>query len=67
MPQDYYDGNECWEVAERFNFNLGNAIKYIWRAGRKPEQSALSDLKKAEDYIGREILRLTEERDGDAE
>lgn len=24
-------GIECIDVAEHFNFNLGNTIKYIWR------------------------------------
>jgi hypothetical protein len=37
------------------SFNLGNAIKYIWRADLKG--NALDDLKKAEFYIRREIAR----------
>lgn len=49
-------GIECIDVAEHFNFCLGNAIKYIWRAGRKG--SAIEDLKKARFYIDREIARL---------
>ena len=28
-------GVECIEVAEHMNFCLGNAMKYIWRAGLK--------------------------------
>jgi hypothetical protein len=35
------------------NFCLGNAMKYIWRAGLK--QDAVEDLKKAVWYIEREI------------
>jgi hypothetical protein len=38
------------------NFNLGNAIKYIWRAALKGKH--LEDLKKAVWYINREIARL---------
>ena len=39
------------------NFCLGNAIKYIWRAGLKND-NAIEDLMKAEFYIKREIDRL---------
>ena len=42
------------------NFNLGNAIKYIWRAALKGKH--LEDLKKAMWYINREIERI--ERNG---
>lgn len=38
-------------------FNLGNVVKYVARAGRKPGQSAASDLAKAADYLAREIAR----------
>ena len=48
-------GIECITVTEHMSFNLGNAIKYIWRADEKGK--ALEDLKKAEWYIRREIMR----------
>lgn len=51
-------GVECIQVTEHFNFNLGSAIKYIWRAGLKDKVSLLQDLKKAAWYINREIERL---------
>jgi len=38
------------------NFCLGNAIKYIWRAGKKGQP--IEDLKKAKWYLDREIKRL---------
>jgi len=38
------------------NFNLGNAMKYIWRAGSK--DSLIEDLKKARWYLDDEIKRL---------
>lgn len=50
-------GVECIDIVEHFNFNLGNAIKYIWRAGLKSE-NILEDLKKALWYLQREIERL---------
>lgn len=43
--------------AKDLNFNLGNVIKYVARSGKKsPDQ--LPDLKKALDYLQREISRL---------
>lgn len=50
-------GIECIQVTEYFNFCLGNAIKYLWRAGLKSD-NAIEDLRKAEWYIKREIDRL---------
>lgn len=49
-------GIECIRITEHFNFNRGNAIKYIWRAGEK--NSEIQDLKKAAWYINREIERM---------
>lgn len=49
-------GLECIEVVRHFNFNRGNAIKYIWRAGAKGNE--VEDLKKAMWYIEDEIKRL---------
>ena len=48
-------GVEAIAITECFNYNLGNAIKYIWRCDHKGE--ALEDLKKAAFYINREIQR----------
>lgn len=48
-------GVECIQITEHFNFNLGNAIKYIWRHDNK---NGLEDLKKAQWYLNREIARL---------
>jgi hypothetical protein len=56
-------GVECIDVVEHFNFNLGNVIKYIWRAGLKGG-GLLEDLKKARWCLDREIGRL--ERHADA-
>lgn len=56
-------GVECIDVVEHFNFNLGNAIKYLWRAGLKPDVDTLTDLRKAAWYVNREIERLSHDED----
>lgn len=48
-------GIECIQVTEHFGFCIGNAIKYLWRAGLKGD--AVEDLRKAAWYIEREIKR----------
>lgn len=45
-------------IAQNLNFNLGNVVKYVCRAGRKAGESNLKDLEKAKDYINYEITRL---------
>jgi hypothetical protein len=49
-------GVECIQITEHMNFNLGNAVKYIWRAGLKSD-NLKEDLEKACWYIKREIKR----------
>ena len=57
-------GIECIQITRHRNYNIGNAIKYLWRAGLKsdPKQSAIEkqveDLQKAVFYIHDEIRRL---------
>ena len=48
-------GVECVQVAEHMSFNLGNAVKYLWRTEHK---NGKEDLEKAIWYIQREIKRL---------
>ncbi|WP_019997284.1 DUF3310 domain-containing protein [Aureimonas ureilytica] len=50
-------GVECIDVTEHMTFNLGNAVKYVWRAGLK-SVDPIQDLQKAAWYINREIDRL---------
>lgn len=55
-PEHYKkNGMECIDVIEAFQlgFNLGNATKYILRAGHKDDR--VEDLKKAIWYLQREI------------
>lgn len=49
-------GIECIQIVEHMPFNLGNAVKYIWRSDEKG--NPIQDLKKAAWYIQREIERL---------
>ena len=59
-------GIECIEIARHHNFNIGNSIKYLWRAGLKSEEGMedtdkqIEDLNKAIWYINDEIKRITE-------
>ena len=49
-------GVECIQITEHKNFCVGNALKYLWRAGDKGDY--IEDLKKAKWYIEREIARV---------
>lgn len=55
-------GVECIDVVEHYGFNIGNAIKYCWRAGLKDGNEDLQDLKKARWYLDREIQKREKER-----
>ena len=44
--------------AQNLNFNLGNVVKYVCRAGKKQGENVLSDLEKAKNYINYEIERI---------
>lgn len=48
-------GVECITITEHMGFNLGNALKYIWRADLKHD--AIEDLKKARWYLDRELAK----------
>lgn len=60
-PNHYLGKNGLYadDVIEAFGFGtgfrLGNAIKYIIRAGKKPGESAAQDLEKAVTYIQKHI------------
>ena len=51
-------GVECIQITRHRNFNVGNAFKYLWRAGLKNEETQIEDLKTAIFYIQDEINRL---------
>lgn len=62
-------GIECIEITRHYNFNIGNAIKYLWRAGIKQEQGKtdkekeIEDLQKAVWYIQDYINTLQSDED----
>lgn len=57
-------GIECIEIARHYCFSIGNAIKYLWRAGLKEDSSMdmddkeVEDLKKAIWYINDRIKEI---------
>lgn len=63
-PAHYTDGKiEVIEYIEdkKLGYCLGNAVKYISRAGKKNPDKEIEDLQKAAWYINRRIQELTEE------
>lgn len=55
-------GVECIDIVEHMTFNLGNVVKYLWRAGLKGSEPTLRELEKARWYLDREIEKLRKER-----
>lgn len=57
-------GCECIQITEHYGFCIGNAIKYLWRAGLKEDadkttvEKEIEDLQKAIWYINRHISNL---------
>lgn len=64
-PAHYAQGSpyEAIRIVEHFalNFSMGNALKYLLRAGKKPGESYVKDLKKAVVYLQFEIERAERE------
>lgn len=62
-PDHYNHGIEVIDFIEshELNFNRGNAIKYITRAGLKDKDKEVEDLEKAVWYLQHEIARLKKE------
>lgn len=62
-PSHYNHGKiECIEYIEdqKLDFHLGNAVKYITRAGKKNPENIIEDLEKAVWYVRRKIETLKE-------
>ena len=60
---DHYMKDSGFEVIDvidawKLDFELGNAVKYIARAGKKNPEKTKEDLEKALWYIGRKIKSL---------
>lgn len=67
-PVEHYgsdSGIECIDAIRAmgagYDFSRGNAVKYLWRAGRKEGNTALGDLKKARVYLDFMIEELESE------
>lgn len=63
-PAHYIYGGEVYETikvieAWGLDFCLGNAVKYISRAGKKDPAKELEDLQKAAWYLQRRIQQIT--------
>jgi hypothetical protein len=63
--QMHYENGKGYDVIDfitdyGLNFNRGNIIKYVARAGKKGDE--LSDLRKALDYINREIETIEKQK-----
>ena len=62
-PSHYTDGIETIDYidSKHFPYHLGNAVKYLSRAGKKNPAETVTDLKKAVWYINRYISLLEKE------
>lgn len=70
---DYYNshpsGIECIDIIRYYCFDIGNAMKYLWRAGLKKEmgldekQKEIEDLNKAIWYIKDRIKQLEDDKE----
>ena len=63
--QLHYENEQGYDIIDvckdyALNFNRGNILKYVARAGKK--QDELQDLRKALDYLQREISYLEEKQ-----
>lgn len=60
-PQHYKAGDKdviSFCQYHNINFQLGNVIKYVVRAGKKDANTYLQDLQKAREYLKREIEHI---------
>ena len=61
VPTEHYrkhpSGIECIQVTRHMGFNVGNAIKYLWRADHK--ENAVQDLRKAAWYVLDQLYSIT--------
>lgn len=65
-PAHYGGADDPYEAVKVIDawclgFCLGNCVKYIARAGRKPGATTLTDMKKARWYLEHEIARIEAE------
>ena len=51
----HLSGVECIWIVEQFNFNMGSAMKYLWRCDLKDDP--IENLEKSRNFIHLEIKR----------
>ena len=56
-------GIECIEITRHHDFAIGNAIKYLWRAGLKDSSNEIQDLEKSVWYIQDKINQLKKQNE----
>ena len=66
-PQHYGGEDNPYEAikvieAWGLDFNLGNVVKYLSRAGKKSEETEIQDLEKALWYLKRRIAHLKKDK-----
>ena len=49
---------ECQEIVGEFDYNVGTAIAYLWRAGLKDPATEVEDIRKAIRHLEFECARL---------
>jgi len=59
---EHKSGVECIQITRHMGFNLGNALKYIWRCDLKHD--AIEDLEKAMWYIKDELAECRKKLEG---
>lgn len=52
-------GIECIEITRHYCFSIGNAIKYLWRAGLKKD-AALADIEKEIEDLEKSIWYIND-------
>jgi len=66
--KEHPSGVECIDITRHYCFDIGNAIKYLWRAGLKTEngitntEKEIEDLNKAVWYIQDRIKQLQHDK-----
>jgi hypothetical protein len=64
-PAHYQQGNiQVWDFIadQNLDFFCGNVVKDICRAGHKPHESQMDDLRKAQVYIEKALLLASQSR-----
>lgn len=65
--RNHPSGVECIQIVRHFPYNLGVAMAYIWRNGKKAGNAAAQDLKKAVWHLQDEIATLEGKMDSNLE